>query len=259
MLHDVKNIFHFIIIFQCVLFSYFLISEKNGKRLSNALLATLLIIIAVTQIGGVLSHFVSLRDIVLEKAPHLLDLHYPFYFAYVPVLYLYALSVTQRTFYFKKFYVLHFMPLVFFFFLIILKFLNNDPDALRMMFENNLRFSNFEDRLYSLLSYIQFFAYMAASLILIKKYQDKIKNIYSTIEQINLTWLNFVVWGFIGWKSLRFLGYILWLIYEYNFLYLLILLYITAEIVFLGFVSLMFIKGLRQPAIFLGNLEINSN
>ncbi|GAJ00981.1 unnamed protein product, partial [marine sediment metagenome] len=103
-----------------------------------------------------------------------------------------------------------------------------------------------------ILVYVQFFSYIIASLIIIKKYQVEIKNVYSTIEHINLSWLNFVIFGFIGWKSLEIIELVL-LITGRN--YSAIFFYITAEVVFLIFVSLMFLKGLKQPEIFSGNNE----
>jgi AraC-like DNA-binding protein len=65
-----------------------------------------------------------------------------------------------------------------------------------------------------------------------------------------------VLFGFIGWKSLRFLGLVLWLTIGDSDIG--IFLYITAEVVFLIFVSLMFFRGLRQPAIFSGYNENES-
>jgi AraC-like DNA-binding protein len=100
--------------------------------------------------------------------------------------------------------------------------------------------------------YLQFFAYAVASLVVLSKYRHKIKEVYSAIENINLSWMNFVLFGFIGWKSLRLIGEILWYATgSDNVMYL----YIVAEIVFLAFVSVMFLKGLKQPVIFTGNEE----
>jgi len=106
-----------------------------------------------------------------------------------------------------------------------------------------------EGRVFDFAQYLQFFGYAIASLIILRNYRIKIKNVFSTIEHINLSWLNFVVFGFISWKSLSFINYILWITMESS---IAVYLYIIAEIVFLIFVSLMFLKGLRQPVILTG-------
>jgi hypothetical protein len=102
MWHDIKNIFHFIIIFQCLLFSFYLLSQKNARRLSNRLLAGFLLSKAITEIGGVLYHFGELKALVSSRVPHLFYVDFPFHYLYVPVLFLYILSLTKKDFIFLQ-------------------------------------------------------------------------------------------------------------------------------------------------------------
>lgn len=252
MWHDIKNIFHFIIIFQCLLFSFYLLSQKNARRLSNRLLAGFLLSKAITEIGGVLYHFGELKALVSSRVPHLFYVDFPFHYLYVPVLFLYILSLTKKDFIFKKVYWLHFIPFGFFCVLFFFRFHIQSADALREILRDGSRFTSTENLVLSLVEYLQFFAYAVASLVVLSKYRHKIKEVYSAIENINLSWMNFVLFGFIGWKSLRLIGEILWYATgSDNVMYL----YIVAEIVFLAFVSVMFLKGLKQPVIFTGNEE----
>ena len=251
--HDIKNILHFIIIFQCLILSFYLLTQKNNRRLSNIILAAFLLSKAISEIGGVLAHFEELRSYVISHFPHLCYIDFPFHYVYVPVLYLYILSFTKRGFEFKKVYLLHFTPFIFFCILITLKFHINSADTIREILQTGSRFSSFEHLLFDFLKNLQFFGYAIASLIVLKKYRIEIKNIYSTIEHINLSWLNFVLFGFIGWKSLRVLEYVLWIITENINVFIL---YIAAEVIFIVFVSLIFLKGLKQPEIFSGYNEI---
>lgn len=253
MWHNIKNIFHLIIIFQCFFFSFYLLSQKNNKRRSNNILIIFLFTIAITEIGGVLSHFQELRNVVFSYAPHLFYIDYPFRYLYMPVLFMYMLSITKGDFRFKKVYLFHFIPFVFFCLLVLYKFYLNSADTLREILETGNRFTSFESDIFDILDNVQFFSYVIASLIILKKYRIEIKNVYSTIEHINLSWLTFVVLGLTGWKSLSLLNYILWLaLTDYSGW----ILYIVAEVVFLTFISIMFLKGLKQPAIFSG---INKN
>ena len=255
MLHDIKNIFHSIIIFQCLFFSFFLLMQKNKRRLSNIILFAFLLTKAITEIGGVLAHFEELRRFIISHAPHLFYIDFPFRYMYVPVLFLYILSITKRDFHFKKVYLFHFIPFLLFSVLTILRFHIKSADTLREILRaDSLLIFEWLD--FDFLDYTQFFIYAAVSLVVLSQYRKEIKNVYSTIEHINLAWLNFVLFGFIGWKSLRFLALVLWLTIGNSNIGT--FLYITAEAVFLIFVSLMFLKGIKQPAIFSGYNENES-
>ena len=65
--HDIKNILHIIIIFQCVIFSVYLLSQQNEHRRVNLLLASFLVAKVITEIGGVFWHFLSLKEIISES------------------------------------------------------------------------------------------------------------------------------------------------------------------------------------------------
>ena len=256
MLHDIKHIFHLIIIFQCLFFSFYLLSQKNERRLNNIILAAFLLSKAITEIGGVFAHFEELRNFIISHAPHLFHIDFPFRYVYVPVLFLYVLTVTKKDFHVKKVYLLHFTPFLLFSVLVILRFHINSADTLREILRADSLLNSFEWLGFDFLEYTQFFIYAIASLIVLNKYRTEIKNVYSTIEHINLAWLNFVLFGFIGWKSLRFFGLVLWLTIGDHPIG--IFLYIMAEVIFLIFVSLMFLKGIKQPAIFSGYKENQS-
>ena len=252
MLHDTKNILHLIIIFQCLFFSFYLLTQKHKRQPSNLILAGFLLSKAVTEVGGVLVHFQALKNLAIVNLPHIFYIEYPFYYIYVPFLFLYIFSFTTKDFKFRKVYLLHLIPFLFFLVMIILKFHIKSADSLREILQTDSLFSLMESRIFDFFHYLQFFGYAVASLIILRNYRIKIKNVFSTIEHINLSWLNFVVFGFISWKLLRFLNYILWITTESS---IVMYLYIVAEIIFLIFVSLMFLKGLRQPVILTGYEE----
>lgn len=249
MWHDVKNIFHFLIIFQCLFFSFYLLSQKNNRRLGNMILAGFLLSKAITEVGGVLYHFEELRTLIIGQAPYLFYYDYPFHFVYVPLLFLYILFLTKKDFSFKKIYWSHFILFILFCVFFIAKYHVGNAELLREKLQNGAQFTPLEDLLLNLAEYLQFFGYAVASLIVLKKYRQNIKEVYSSIEHINLSWLNFVVFGFTGWKLLRLIEEVLWIATgSYSVMYL----YVVAEIVFLTFVCVMFLKGLKQPVIFAG-------
>ncbi len=111
------------------------------------------------------------------------------------MLFIYVLSLTRKQFHIRKNYLFHFFPFIIFCILIILKFYIHGADRIRDILNAGNLFSSLEGWFFGILVYVQFFSYTIASLIIIKKYQVEIKNIYSTIEHINLSWLNFVIFG----------------------------------------------------------------
>jgi len=251
MWHGVKNIFHFLIIFQCLFFSAYLLTQKNKRRLSNIILAGFLLTKAVTEIGGVFNHFEELKRIISDAASYLFYYPSTFKFVYVPLLFLYILSFTKKDVTFKKIYWCHFLLFFLIFFYFIIQFNPGNAELIRDRLQSGNRYTLLENRLLSLAEYVQFFAYAAASLFVLKKYRQKIKEMFSSIENINLSWLNFVIYGFISWKSLRLVDEILWIATGESSVIMYVL-YIFAEIAFLTFVCFMFLKGLRQPVIFVG-------
>ncbi len=252
MWNDIKNILFSIIIFQCLFLTFYLISQKARKRLSNIILACMLICIALAKMNGVFFHFRELNKIILSHAPHLIDATFPFVYLYIPILFFYILSITKKGFRFKKIYLVHFIPFVFFCVYIGIKYGLLRADEIREMINTDTLYTSFETHLFFFTKFVQFFVYAIVSLVIIKKYRMRIKNLYSTVDSINLSWLNFVLFGFIVWKSLEAFEYFLWILTDNEYVFIF---YIIAEIVFLVFLALMVFKGLKQPEIFLGVSE----
>lgn len=252
--HEIKNINYFIIVFQCILFSCFLLSIKGEKRKSNIFLAIFFIVIGLTSFSGIFSHFLILNNIIYKHIPQLFYFSFPFQYLSFPFLYLYIIALTKKRFYLKSTDLIHFALFIFFIIRICIQLLTNTSDSIRGLLTHNLIFNSIEARLYYFIEYIQFIFYAIASLYILKKYRTEIKNLYSSIEEINLSWLDFVLWGFITWKFLRTLGHIIRFNTGDN--YLIILIYIIAQTIFIIFLGIIVIKALKQPILFFG---INEN
>ncbi len=249
MFHNLKYIIHVIIAFLCFFFSIYLLIQSRGKRLSNILLALFLITKAVSDISGVIFHFRELKELIITNVPRLYYLGIPFEFINIPLLYLYILSLTQENFRLKKVYLLHAIPFLFFS-VIIVRFLFHDVELIRTTIRSASFFNDIEWHAFNLLISLQFFSYMILSLTLVKRYRISIKNFFSNVERISLSWLNFVIWGFITYQLLVLLEYIIWSATQQSSP-LLIALYIFAEIIFLIFICMIIYKALDQPEIFL--------
>lgn len=220
--------------------------------MSNIILAAFLICVAVSELNGVFYHFVELKKLILARVPHLIEAAFPFVYLYIPILFLYVLSITKKDFRFKRIHSVHFIPFALFCIFIGIKFGTLSDGAIRDMVQTDSLYTSLEEHIFDLVEYAQFFGYAAASLIVLKKYRMRIKNLYSTVESISLSWLNFVLFGFIGWKSLEIIEYVLWNVTPYDSIFIL---YIIAEVVFLVFLALMVFKGFKYPEIFSGVSE----
>jgi len=249
LLHDIKVIFYAIIIFQCLFFSIYLLTQANARRRNNVWLAAFLLAVLITAAGGFIGHFQEIRPAAAASAPWLFYMDTPFAFLYIPLLYMYILSLTRDEFRLRWRHFMHAGAFVLVALAVGLKIGMTSRETLLAALREAIPFRLWEQSVLIYLADAQFFGYSVAAFLALKAYRKTIKDLYSSIERINLSWLNYVLVGFIGWRSLRVVEYSLWLAGKTNAS---IPLYITSQIVFLVFVSLMFFKGMKQPVIFLG-------
>jgi len=250
MLHDLKNIFHLLTIFLCLLFAWFVLLSGRGRRTSNRLLASFLIVRAAAELGGVFFHFLPLRRVVSAAAPQLFYIDLPFDFFYIPLLYLYVLSLTRKDFDWKKALPVHLAWPVLISLLATVRLKLWSTAAARQLLSPTSRFLPADDYAVVVLGAIQFFFYAALALVALKRYRAEMRGVLSTVEPVNLSWLNFFLIGFSGWKLLSLIDYGVWLAagsgpWTYA-------LYIGSEVTFLVFLAVLFFKGLRQSEVLLG-------
>ena len=244
-----KMIFNALVVFQCVFFSLYLLGRENARRRVNLWLAGFLLSTMMGALEGFLGHFPELRGPLVASAPWLFYLFEPFVFLAAPFLYLYVLALTRDKVEIKPRLLLHAVP-----FLVVaagtaLRVASLPVSGIRSAVESGLFFPGWAENLLTAGVYVQFFLYMIAALFAIRGYRGRIKDLYSAIDRINLSWLNFLVFGFIGWRLLKLVELFVWRTGRTN---VAIGLYILTAVLFLVFVSLIVLKGLRQPVIFLG-------
>lgn len=255
MWQEIKSTFHILIIFQCLIFVLYLISHKETKKSSKLIFISLLVVKIMIESGGIFCHYSGLKEIAIREAPLLLYAYVPFKFVYIPILYFYIISLTKKNFKVKVIHSLHLIPFVIALGNIILKFYSIDIDVVRELINKGEFLSGFYSKVLIFFEYLQFFCYATLSLAVIRKYRKNIKAAFSSIEKINLSWLNLVLWGLISWNFIRFLEYFLWLTVEGIQTQTLYIMYTLAEITFLTFITLLFLKGIKQPLMFFSILE----
>ena len=235
---------YIITIFQLIFFAFFLLSLKKGNKLSNRILAVFLLTLALCYGGQMVIFF----RYFFKVSPYFFFVSDIFGLILGPALFLYAQSLAFKDFKLKKTHLAHLLPFVLLLIGLMpyyrLDFAQKVTLLLRIPIERPL-FINMSTLF--VIVYTHFVIYGAFTLALILKYRSKIKAYYSSIEKINLSWLFFLVLGFMALWLLALSSILL----RYFGIYQIITLIIFTMVFFL-LINVIVYKGLRQPEIFVG-------
>jgi AraC-like DNA-binding protein len=165
----------------------------------------------------------------------LLSAGYSAGFLFGPLLYLYTKSITGQNYSLGKITYLHFLP-----FLIAL---------VNFVLVNFLSFT-----IVTILLHVQILTYMALILLILSGYRSKLKNYYSSVEELNLSWLMVVVFAFMTMWLVDLVSFILWNVDPNHSSYNGYLLLISLSINFI-FANYIVYKGLTHPDLFIGAEE----
>ena len=230
----------FLISFQLLFVGIFLISNKKGNRRNNALFGLLFLLMAW-----------NMADLTLQM--NQVDLGWNFLqvidsgfvLLYGPIIYLYAQGVMFKDFKLTWSHLLHLIPYLLLT-LPLLFFGSPAPGNAEDFITNQLPWQFY---LGSAMIYVHFYIYLAMTYKSLNKYRKVIKNKYSQIEQINLDWLGFALNTF-------FLITVISLVHNFialaeNVTVFLITLILLLVFIFY-FVNKVILRALRQPEIFIG-------
>ncbi len=230
----------FLITFQLLFVGLFLISHKKGNRRNNILLSTIFILMAwnmgdlTLQMNGVVVKWDFLQ--------HIDD---GFFLLYGPILYLYVRCVIFKDFKLSRASLLHLIPYLLLT-ISLFSFRTLTPGTGDEIIKSDLPWQFYS---ISAFMYAHFFVYLGLTYTSLWKYRKIIKNKYSQIDQINLDWLSFSLntFGLVAFISLIH-NFIALTKNEYVFMATLVLLLIFI----FYFVNKVILKALRQPEIFAG-------
>jgi len=215
-----------------LIFSAFAFSHKKGKVVSHKILAAFLFANALYIIDFVLIPIEKITGLNLRWFS---GIGWSFGYLFGPLLYLYSRSITQKDFSLKPVQLIHLIVFALAFF--------------RALFRIKILFIY----LYTVF-HLQTVLYMIACFVVIIYYRKEIKNYYSSIEKLNLTWMLYVVGAF----------FIMWMVDLFSFVFADLNLLTPAGESYLTFLSLMinfvfailiFFKALQHPEIFTGIAE----
>jgi AraC-like DNA-binding protein len=229
------------------LFLGVLVLSKRKKKISDHLLASILLLNALTI-------FLSWIEIYNRKNgypfPALINASTPFILLHGPLLWMYVKSLTSENFRFKIIHLMHLIPFLLVILLIGLS-AYGISEKQRILIDSEQLFK--EHWSYPVIVGAIFFSiqsYIIHSLFHIKHYRKKIKNYFSTIDHFNLKWLRFVLFTamfFYGAISLTYIFDFFLSMLPYKLLHLTGFTIATIYILVLGFF------GLQQGNIFTSN------
>ena len=194
MIDKLYEIIFFIAAFLYLLFSFFLFTHKKGNRVSNKIFAGFCLSKAFFIIHDLFSIF---RQSVYKVFPIYMDVIFESTFFLIgPFLYFYTRSMTSKNFVFKRIHLLNLIP-----FFIDVTFRNyrffSHPNIADIMREEGYFISYSELRWRYITMDIHVIIYVIAALIVLYRYRSKLKEIFSSIEKMKLSWLYLVLFGFL--------------------------------------------------------------
>jgi AraC-like DNA-binding protein len=247
MIVSILDLINIIALFQLSVFTLFLFLKKEHRQ-SNLLLAVFLI--AQILIIFNFECFNFYRE-VYTFCPHLFYLGLPFLFLAAPVFYLYVKSLAFSDFRFNRRHLIHAAPFVVVMLLFVFTFHIHSTQTIRTMLDNRSYFISTYRWYYSLIVHLYILLYNISSLMVLNNYRRKIKETCSSVEKINLSWLSFVLYGFLFACCSSIISFLTSSIDSA----------VEGTVVFINFLiffiffNFIFFKALVQPVIFSGVKE----
>jgi len=220
--------------FQLLMLGFVLLSKRSLKKQSNRILSLFMFSNAL-----LLIYFLfSILDIFnLPTIPI-------FYYLLGPLMYLYVGSMCAKNFIPKHGYWIHgVLPVAMVLFVVGKAIFINNGDSDKWDYMESL--------ISQIILHIQIASYIIASLLTIYKYRKEIKNHFSSVEQINLSWLLLIVVAFTIMWFTDFVAFIIDISFEgmYVVNYYLIVASITINMLFANYLVY---KGLNHADAFSG-------
>jgi len=172
--------------FLLILLSIVILSQKSGNRINRNLLVAFLLSKAF-----LMTRWFFFRFGILSYE----DFHLLYYvscsafFLLAPLLYLYITSLCYKDFSLQKKDGFHFIPFVCIIVLSIFRVQTQpSPSASEYTLLENILISHYW-KIFWTTNFVQIFFYIMAMLRTVHEYRTKLKNLYSSLERINLQWL----------------------------------------------------------------------
>ncbi|MBI5463469.1 MAG: helix-turn-helix transcriptional regulator [Ignavibacteriales bacterium] len=191
-----------------ILMGIALLTIRRGNRRANQVLGLLMISFAISITG-----FPLINAGYYKLLPHLLLVGHPFLFLFGPLMLLYVRLRTQRDFKLRRIHLLHLVPFIAYVVALVPFYLLSGEEKISLMMAYRPG-DSFSETFVTPLQIVFVFTYAAVAFRELSRYEKRIKETFSSIEQISLSWIRslislvvavFVVMSLLS--VLSFLGY----------------------------------------------------
>ena len=221
---------------------------KKGKRLSNRILSGFMASNAILIAYWLLWRF---QWISPNQFTVLFSIGGSSYLLLMPFLYLYICSLCDPDFRMKLIHLLHAIPFVCTG--LFRLYANLDGHGAAMV--GTLSVSQLEEWSYDVILHLQILSYIVASVVTLAEYRKRLKEVYSSIERIDLSWCNLLLAGFTAMWSLDLSQWILGTLHAVSGV-VIHLLFLVSLLINLTFTLVVAYKGLVQSGSFSGIEEL---
>jgi AraC-like DNA-binding protein/Ca2+/Na+ antiporter len=249
MLFDWTEIIAFFTFIQLLFLTAVILNYKKGKQLSNRILACFMASNALLIAYFLLARFGWISP---EKWIAAYSIGNSMYLLLVPFLYLYLRSLCYKDFRLRVVHLLHGIPFcIFVVFSLFTYFLNHTiPHTDELIFLQQ-HIGPIENWSHNIILHIQILFYLIASAVVLTQYRKGLRDLYSSIEKIDLYWCNLLLAGF---AAMWFLDLLDWLFYisQTSSQHVSYWMLISSLFINLIFTLIVTYKGLAQSGIFSG-------
>jgi AraC-like DNA-binding protein len=187
------DILFVLIIFQLLFLSFFLFTHEKGNRISNILLGSFFLTIALNLLDVLL-----LMTGAYDNNPWLADWGSCLPLLFGPFIYFYTQSVLKKDFALSIKTNYHFLPFIILFLVTEIYFISQPASAQKAWLFNILQHHiPGAVSIVSTLIFIQFLAYIIASFCLVSDYKKKASQHFSSRHQTDVSWLSSMILFFL--------------------------------------------------------------
>lgn len=243
---DFIEVFAIICALQLLLLSLLLVLYKKSRPASNKILAAFLFFNALSIIEFLLYRF---KDFIGPRLPHVFFIGSLFVALWGPSLYFYTKSLLTRDFHFQKKDLLHVLPFFALVVYTVFDFHLRSTVYKRQLLAAEYQMSYGEKIIIFSAVHIQILTYLFFSFLMLRRFKKESQSFYSSLERIRLSWLRFVLIGFIAFWSVDIVYLALW---RTRFAYLSSALDVISFTLTIVFVNLIVYKSLNTPEVLSG-------
>ncbi len=220
---------------------FILITKRSGNKRANAVLGFMFFMLSVS-----MGYYFFYTSNLFLKFPHLQKTTFPTTLLFGPLFYFYTKTQTEKNFKFSLIHLINLTPFIIVLILNIPFYLQDTEYKLKYLANTEIMKSNL-DLFISIFQVLQTSTYILMTKKLIRDHVKRLKNEISSIEKMNLNWLNICLNAIIC--MFAFIAVHLVMIYfgvDLRSIY-----HVTLPVVITIFIFVFGYLGLRQPEIVL--------